>query len=115
MLETGMITPGEFAELSRAGAIGEILGHFVGADGQPVDAALNQRALGLKIEDLKGKEVVAIAGGHGKARAIRAVLSSRVVTGLITDEATARRIVEPDPEHGPVNTGLGALAPAGAS
>jgi DNA-binding transcriptional regulator LsrR (DeoR family) len=115
MLETGMITPGEFAELSRAGAIGEILGHFVGADGQPVDAALNQRALGLKIEDLKGKEVVAIAGGHGKARAIRAVLSSRVVTGLITDEATARRIVEPGPEHGPVNTGLAALAPAGAS
>jgi DNA-binding transcriptional regulator LsrR (DeoR family) len=100
MLETGMITPDEFAELSRAGAVGEVLGHFLGADGTPVDAPVNQRALSLKIEDLRGKEVVAIAGGHGKARAIRAVLSSRVVTGLITDEATAQRILEADVEHG---------------
>jgi DNA-binding transcriptional regulator LsrR (DeoR family) len=100
MLETGMITPDEFAELSRAGAVGEVLGHFLGADGTPVDAPVNQRALSLKIEDLRGKEVVAIAGGHGKARAIRAVLSSHVVTGLITDEATAQRILEADVEHG---------------
>jgi DNA-binding transcriptional regulator LsrR (DeoR family) len=110
MLETGMITREEFAELSEAGAVGELLGHFVGADGRPVDVEVNQRALGLKIEDLKGKEVVAIAGGHGKARAIRAVLNSRVVTGLITDEATAKRIVERDAEPGPEG-GTPALEP----
>jgi DNA-binding transcriptional regulator LsrR (DeoR family) len=110
MLETGMITPEEFALLSRAGAVGEVLGHFVGADGRPVDVEVNQRALGLKIEDLKGKEVVAIAGGHGKARAIRAVLNSRVVTGLITDEATAKRIVERDAEPSPEG-GTPALEP----
>jgi DNA-binding transcriptional regulator LsrR (DeoR family) len=104
MLETGMITPDEFAELSRAGAVGEVLGHFLGADGRPVDAPLNQRALSLELEDLRGKEVVAIAGGHGKARAIAAVLSSGVVTGLITDEATARRIVDRDAED-PAGTG----------
>jgi DNA-binding transcriptional regulator LsrR (DeoR family) len=115
MLDTGMITRDEFAELSQAGAVGEVLGHFVGADGRPVDAPLNQRAIGLKIEDLKGKEVVAVAGGHGKARAIGAVLNSRVVTGLITDEATARRIVEPDAEEGPAGIGPVALAPVSAS
>ena len=98
LLETGMITPDEFAELSRAGAVGEVLGHFLGADGSLVDAPLNQRALSLELDDLRGKEVVAIAGGHGKARAIAAVLSSGVVTGLITDEATARRIVDRDAE-----------------
>ncbi len=98
MLETGMITPDEFAELSRAGAVGEVLGHFLGADGRPVDAPLNQRALSLELEDLRSKEVVAIAGGRGKARAICAVLESRVLTGLITDEATARRIVDRDAE-----------------
>jgi DNA-binding transcriptional regulator LsrR (DeoR family) len=112
MLETGMITPEEFAELSQAGAVGELLGDFLGADGRPVDVEVNQRALGLKVEHLKGKEVVAIAGGHGKARAIRAVLSSRVVTGLITDEATARRIVERDVELGSKGT---AREPVGAS
>ena len=59
--------------------------------------------------------MVAIAGGHGKARAIRAVLESRVLTGLITDEATARRIVERDAEEAPASTGPAALAPLGAS
>ena len=108
MLETGMIMPDEFAELSRAGAVGEVLGHFLGADGSPVDAPLNQRALSLELDDLRGKEVVAIAGGHGKARAIRAVLNSGVLTGLITDEATARRIVDHDAEEA-------VLAPFGAS
>jgi DNA-binding transcriptional regulator LsrR (DeoR family) len=115
MLETGMITPDEFAELSRAGAVGEVLGHFLGADGRPVDAPLNQRALSLELDDLRGKEVVAIAGGHGKARAIRAVLQSGVLTGLITDEATARRIVERDAEEAPATAGPAALAPLGAS
>ena len=92
MLETGMITKAEFADLKRAGAVGEILGHFVDAAGRPVEAELNQRSLGLRIEDLKDKQVVAIAGGRGKARAVDAVLRSNVVRGLIIDEATAQRL-----------------------
>ncbi|MGH6944580.1 MAG: sugar-binding transcriptional regulator [Geminicoccaceae bacterium] len=93
MVETRMITMGELAEVERAGAVGEVLGHFVDARGRPVGAPINERALGLRIEDLRGKEVIAIAGGHGKARAIDAVLSTGVLTGLITDEATADRLV----------------------
>jgi DNA-binding transcriptional regulator LsrR (DeoR family) len=92
MYETGMVTPAEFAEVERAGAVGEVLGQFVDADGRPVDAPLNQRSIALRIDDLRGKEVVIIAGGQGKARAIDAVLATGVVTGLITDEATAQRL-----------------------
>lgn len=97
--ETGMITAGEFAELERAGAMGEVLGHFFAADGSSVAADINDRAMGLAPEELKGpagrrREVVAIAGGHGKARAIEAVLESGFLTGLVTDEATARRLVD---------------------
>ena len=93
MYETGMVTPAEFAELERAGAVGEVLGQFVDADGRPVDAPVNQRSIALRIDDLRGKEVVVIAGGQGKGRAIDAVLATGVVTGLITDEATAQRLV----------------------
>lgn len=93
MVETSMITASELAEVERAGAVGEMLGHFVDARGRPVAAPVNERALGLRIEDLRGKEVVAIAGGQGKARAIDAVLHAGVATGLITDEATAERLV----------------------
>jgi DNA-binding transcriptional regulator LsrR (DeoR family) len=92
LLQTGMITPAEFAELERAGAVGEVLGHFFDADGRSVEAEVNRRALGLAPADLRGKEVVTIAGGRGKARAIAAVLESGLLTGLVTDEATARRL-----------------------
>ncbi|MEM7023122.1 MAG: sugar-binding transcriptional regulator [Pseudomonadota bacterium] len=115
MLDTGMITRAEFAELSGAGAVGEVLGQFVDANGQPVEAPLNERAIGVKLAELKGKEVVAIAGGHGKARAIRAVLNSGTITGLITDEATAKRIVDSDVENGATRNGPTGLAPVPAS
>ena len=61
------------------------------------------------------KMKVLIAGGHGKARAIRAVLQSGVLTGLITDEATARRIVDRDAEAGPADAGPAAPATLSAS
>lgn len=94
LLQTGMITKAEFTELERAGAVGEVLGQFFDRHGRSVEADINRRALGVAPADLRGKEVVAIAGGRGKARAIAAVLESGLLTGLVTDEATARRLVE---------------------
>ena len=101
LLVTGMITQAEFAELERAGAVGEVLGHFFDKRGRSVEADVNRRALGLEPADLRAKEVVAIAGGRGKARAIAAVLKSGLLTGLVTDEATARRLVERELDRGP--------------
>lgn len=94
MVATGMITDGEHRELRRAGAVGEVLGRFVDSDGRPVAAEINERAVAIRLEEIKGRQVVAVAGGKGKARAIMAVLESRVITGLITDETTAKAIVE---------------------
>ncbi len=108
LLETGMITAAEFAELEREGAVGEVLGQFFGTHGRWVDADINRRALGLAPADLRGKEVVAIAGGRGKARAIAAVLESGLLTGLVTDEATARRLDDRLPK-------LAKVRPAGAA
>lgn len=90
---TGMITAAEFTEVVQAGAVGEVLGRFVGADGIPVAAGINDRALAVRLEELVGRQVVAVAGGRDKPRAIAAVLQSGLITGLITDEATAREVV----------------------
>lgn len=94
LLSTGMITPEEFRELERAGAVGEVLGRFVDAAGQPVQADINERAVAIRLEELEGRQVVAVAGGTGKSRAIAAVLESRVITGLVTDEATAKAVLD---------------------
>jgi DNA-binding transcriptional regulator LsrR (DeoR family) len=94
MLATGTITADEFRQLERAGAVGEVLGQFLDAKGRPVEADINQRAVAVQLAEIKGTRIVAIAGGRTKTRAIAAVLESRVVTGLITDETTANAIVQ---------------------
>ena len=94
MLATGTITAEEFRELERAGAVGEVLGRFLDASGRPVDADINQRAVAIQLAEIKGRRVVAVAGGAMKSRAIAAVLESRVITGLITDETTAQAVVQ---------------------
>jgi DNA-binding transcriptional regulator LsrR (DeoR family) len=93
LLTSGMITASEFAEIERAGAVGEMLGRFVDAHGRPVAAGINERALAVRLEEIPARQVVAIAGGRDKPRAIAAALESRLITGLVTDEATAREVV----------------------
>ncbi len=88
----GMITADELAEVQRAGAVGEVLGRFVGADGRAVAAGINERAVAVRLDELSGRQVVAVAGGRDKPQAIAAVLESGLITGLITDEATAREL-----------------------
>jgi len=101
MLATGTITAEEFRQLERAGAVGEVLGQFLDARGRPVEADINQRAVAVQLAEIKGTRIVAIAGGRTKTRAIAAVLESRVVTGLITDETTAKGIVQHAAGAGP--------------
>jgi DNA-binding transcriptional regulator LsrR (DeoR family) len=95
---SGMITAEEQAALERAGAVGEVLGRFLDAGGRPVTAEINERSVAVRLEELRGRQVVAIAGGCGKARAIAAVLASGHITGVITDEATARLLVAQQPQ-----------------
>ena len=52
--------------------------------------------MAITLEQLRAvPEVVAVAGGTGKAEAIRAVLRTGVVSSLVTDVATARVLLEP--------------------
>ena len=45
--------------------------------------------------------IVAVAGGTSKTRAIRAILAHGLLFGLITDEATAKRLVSLKPGREP--------------
>ncbi|HYZ32014.1 MAG TPA: sugar-binding transcriptional regulator, partial [Crenalkalicoccus sp.] len=85
---SGIMTTAEMAALRRAGAVAEALGRFLDAAGQPVATPLHDRVLALDPAAMRGREAVAIAGGPGKAEAIRAVLAGGFATGLITDEPT---------------------------
>ena len=94
----GMVGEEEIETVSRAGGCGEILGQFFGENGEHVRTELSDRALAPDVDTLRGRRIVALAGGTSKIRAIRAILNSRLLYGLITDEATARSLVEVNPE-----------------
>ncbi len=93
----GTLQVDEVEGLRRAGARGEILCHCFDAKGKPVESDLVDRAVSIPIESLTGRRIVAIAGGSAKVEALRAVLASGVLAGLITDEATAQALVRKRP------------------
>ncbi|HWI83494.1 sugar-binding transcriptional regulator [Ramlibacter sp.] len=79
------------ASLRRAGAVGDILGRFLDADGQPVAHPVNQRAISPPLELLANIATVIVAsGGQNKAPIIAAVLRARLASVLVCDEKTAR-------------------------
>lgn len=93
LLKSGTVTPAEYQRLIEDGATGEFVGRFVDAQGQQVAGPMNKRALGLDIGELRGKKVLAVAGGRRKARAIAASLRTGVITALVVDEDTAREVL----------------------
>lgn len=96
---SGMIEPAEFDEVARAGGRGEILGHFFDVQGRRVETELSGRIAALDHDDLRSGRLVAVAGGTAKPDAIRAVLSSGLLHGLLTDEHTAGTLLGPKPKH----------------
>ncbi len=106
--ETGMVREDEIAELRAGGAAGEILGHYFDSDGGLVASGLCGRAMSPGVDELRGRMIVAVAGGAEKVEALRSVLRSGLLRGLITDEATGRSLVEGRPAQPP-----GHRAPSG--
>ena len=82
-------------ELKAAGAVGDIMGYFVDKDGAPIDHEINDRVLGIRLDDLDAlPNVILAAGGTHKLPIIRAILRRGCVDHLVTDEHTARGLVE---------------------
>lgn len=92
--QVGMVDAAEWEDLRAKGAVGDVMGSFVDADGVPVESEVNRHALGLTLDDLRGRRVIAVAGGAEKGDAVMAALKTGVITDLVLGEANARHIAE---------------------
>jgi DNA-binding transcriptional regulator LsrR (DeoR family) len=93
-VETGTISSSELMLVRGEGAVGDLCGNFFDADGQPVGKPFRDRVVGISLDDVRrGSLVVACAAGEEKAPAIVGALRGGFVGGLVTDEATARRVL----------------------
>ena len=91
-LSTGMIEHQEFDDARKAGGIGEILGHIFSQTGKVIETDISARTLTMDVEDIGKQKTIALAGGRSKIEAIRAVLASGLLYGIIIDERSARSL-----------------------
>ncbi|WP_047460378.1 sugar-binding transcriptional regulator [Rhizobium rhizogenes] len=91
---SGMVEPREIKEIAAMGGAGEILGHFFDTDGRILETMLSARTLSASLPRSKKEKLVALSGGLPKVDAIRAVLNSHCLYGLITDERTAQALLK---------------------
>ena len=89
----GFVSPAEIAALEAAGAVGEITGWAFDARGAPIRGLTNDRVPGAPIEAAPSSPVVGVAVGPAKIPAIAAALRGRLLSGLVTDEATAAAVL----------------------
>ena len=78
---------------NHAQAIGDVATHFFDQNGSFVN--LYRNTLCASVENIKNaRESVAIACGREKAQAIAGAMRTKMIDTLITDEYTARRVIE---------------------
>ncbi|MFE9939903.1 sugar-binding transcriptional regulator [Streptomyces hirsutus] len=82
---------------AELGVVAETASLLFDAKGTLVRTDLAGRVIAVDAEQLRRTpEVIAVAGGREKARAVRAVLRSGLLTGIVTDAATARAALSLD-------------------
>jgi len=84
----------EVDELLKSGAVGDICSRIIKADGTICSKELNNRTIGIELEELKKKQYsIAVVGGKEKLSATRAGLKGKWFNSLITDEWTATELL----------------------
>ena len=95
LVSSGYMSAAAMSALVEKGAVGDVLGRYIDADGHIVDHELDGRTLGLTLDDLKGAQTaIAVISGVGKRAVCRAVVSSGYCSVLVTDEGTANELLK---------------------
>ncbi|MGZ6295070.1 MAG: sugar-binding transcriptional regulator [Candidatus Limnocylindrales bacterium] len=90
----GHVGRADWAHLLEAGAVGNTNTRFFDRRGRPV-AAIDRRTIAISWEELRAiPTVVAVAAGSAKLAAIEGALRTGAIDMLVTDEVTARGILE---------------------
>jgi len=90
-----VFSPEEQAMLREHGAVGDVLAHFFDSQGRPVNTPLDDRVIGMSLEQLRRvRRSVGVAGGQRKHEAIRGALKGGLINVLITDRFTAEWLVQ---------------------
>jgi len=95
-LEYGVISRGDWRSLRAAGAVGDVCGHYLDAQGNAVQHPLATRVINPPMKSLLAVPLrVLAAGGMAKVAIVRAAIKAKLCHVLITDENAAIDLVHP--------------------
>jgi lsr operon transcriptional repressor len=95
LFKMGYLSAVDLQRLISKGAVGDILCRYFDAEGRFVEDDVHDRVIGIPMEVFgdERKLIIGVAGGAAKVGAIRAVLLKKYINVLITDEATAAKLL----------------------
>lgn len=97
VFESGFMSRADGQAYIDAGAVGVAIGRFFDRAGEPVAGSHDGRMVGISLEELRAiPERICVAGGPDKEIAIAGALRGGYATHLVTDERTARRLLDLD-------------------
>ncbi len=95
LYEVGYLKDEDYRSLKEAGAVGDIACRFYDIHGKVADKGMNERAVGLELEELKKKEwSIAISVGSQKVESMVGALKGGYINVLYTDEKTAKALLD---------------------
>ncbi|MQA79137.1 MAG: sugar-binding transcriptional regulator [Streptosporangiales bacterium] len=97
LVESGYLSAKDVARLRAVGAVGDVLGRFIGADGREVSDELSARTVALSLDEIRQAPVtIAVASGVEKAAVAHAALTSGMCTILVADSDVVEGILRLD-------------------
>ncbi|WHZ04362.1 sugar-binding transcriptional regulator [Neobacillus sp. YX16] len=94
LFQMGYFTESDQKALNEK-AVGDICSRFFDKEGEVCNESLNERTLGVKLEDLRDKEYsILVAGGPNKIEGIYGALKGNYANVLITDQFSAKFLLD---------------------
>jgi deoxyribonucleoside regulator len=95
LVQSGFVSEAEAGTLKAKGAVGDILSRFVDANGEIVDAGLDDRTIGAPLASCRTRAFsIGVGTGPAKHAVTLACLRAGYLNVLVTDEQTALFLLE---------------------
>lgn len=93
----GLPADTDVSTIVAAGGVGDLLGYYLDADGQPVDHPLNRQVISLDLSRYRSiAHRIVASGGRHKREILRAVVRAQLATAIVTDAETAIWLLRQD-------------------
>lgn len=95
ILKSSHLTRNDYLLLKMQGAVGDLITHFIDSEGNLVNPDFDSKIISTPLSVLKELDnVVGVAAGNEKVEAITAALRGNYLDILITDDTTARKLID---------------------